>query len=75
MKKSPRPRKVAQPRWWTRGHSQIHRHGLFAARDIPRGTRVIEYKGTKVTKTEGWRRAIAWIAKSENTGRGDVYVF
>lgn len=74
MKKAPRPPQ-ATPRWWTRGRSRIHRHGLFAARDIPRGTRVIEYRGTKVTKAEGWRRAIAWIAKSENTGRGDVYVF
>ncbi len=79
MKKSvrkTRPR-TADPsdRWWTRGKSRIHRHGLFAARDIPRGTRVIEYKGQKLTKAEGWRRADAWLAKSEYSGKGEVFVF
>jgi SET domain-containing protein len=62
-------------RWWTRGKSRIHRHGLFAARDIPRGTRVIEYVGPRLTKAEGWRRADAWLAKSEYSGKGEVFIF
>lgn len=65
----------APKRWWTRGQSRIHRHGLFAACDIPRGTRVIEYVGHKLTKKEGSERADSWLAKSEYTGKGEVFVF
>jgi uncharacterized protein len=32
--------------------SGIHRHGIFAKKDIPKGTRLIEYLGIKVTKEE-----------------------
>ena len=32
--------------------SGIHRHGAFARKDIPKGTRIIEYIGIKVTKEE-----------------------
>jgi len=32
--------------------SGIHRHGVFAKKDIPKGTKVIEYTGIKVTKEE-----------------------
>lgn len=70
-----KPSAPAPQRWWTRGKSRIHRHGLFAARDIPRGTKVIEYVGTKLTKKEGWARADAWLAKSEFTGKGEVFIF
>ena len=39
--------------------SQIHGTGGFAARDIPSGTRVIEYVGEKITKAESLRRCEA----------------
>lgn len=62
-------------RCWTRGDSGIHGRGLFAARDIPRGARVIEYVGVRLTKAESWKRACEWMEKARGTGRGAVYVF
>jgi uncharacterized protein len=58
-----------------RGGSGIHGRGLFAAREIPRGAKVIEYVGVKLTKAEGWKRAADWMEKARRTGKGAVYVF
>ena len=38
------------------GTSPIDRQGLFAATDIPPGTRIIAYLGEKITKRESARR-------------------
>jgi len=38
------------------GTSPIDRQGLFAATDIPRGTRIVEYHGEKISKDESARR-------------------
>lgn len=65
----------ATPRWWRRGGSKIHRHGLFAAQDIPKGTRVIEYVGHRLTKAQGYKRAVSWQEKAHGTRKGAVYVF
>jgi SET domain-containing protein len=62
-------------RYWSRGRSAIHASGLFAARDIPKGTRVIEYVGHKLTKAQGWKRAIEWMEKAALADKGAVYVF
>ncbi|MGH8017041.1 MAG: SET domain-containing protein [Opitutaceae bacterium] len=62
-------------RHWRRGRSSIHASGLFAARDIPKGARVIEYVGPKLTKAEGWKRATEWLEKATGTNKGAVYVF
>jgi len=35
------------------GGSGIHRHGVFARADIPKGTRIMEYVGIKVDKEAG----------------------
>jgi len=35
--------------------SGIHRHGVFAKKDIPKGLRIIEYTGRKISKEEGDR--------------------
>jgi len=35
-----------------RRRSPIHGHGVFAARDLPKGSRVIEYKGRRLTHTQ-----------------------
>jgi uncharacterized protein len=32
--------------------SGIHRHGVFAKKDIPKGTRIIEYIGIRISKEE-----------------------
>ncbi|MCA1819857.1 MAG: SET domain-containing protein [Thermoplasmatota archaeon] len=49
--------------------SGVHGRGLFAARDIRKGERVIEYVGEKVGKREGTRRTEAQWA------RGRIYTF
>ena len=38
------------------GTSPIDRQGLFAATDIPPGTRIVEYLGEKISKDESARR-------------------
>jgi len=45
--------------------SSIHGRGVFAARKIPKGTRVIEYKGERVTHREVDRR-YAHVDDSDN---------
>lgn len=61
--------------WCWIADSGIHGRGLFAIRDIPAGTRIIEYLGEKVTKTESDRRAWAQVAKAKETGEAAVYIF
>jgi len=72
---SPAQTEPAPKRWWRRGGSKIHRHGLFAAHDIPKGTLVIEYVGHRLTKAQGWDRAVSWQEKAHGTSKGAVYVF
>src|SRR5215467_3184855 len=38
------------------GPSRIAGHGLFAAQDIPKGTRIMQYIGAKVPKAESAER-------------------
>ena len=38
-------------------HSEIHGKGVFAARKIPEGTRIIEYTGTRISSKEADKRA------------------
>jgi len=55
--------------------SGIHNKGLFASRDIPGETRIIEYIGEKVTKAESERRANLQDEKGRESGEGTVYTF
>lgn len=56
--------------------SNIHSRGVFAKRDIPEGTRIIEYVGEKVTKAESDRRADLPLSKNaDNEEHGAVYIF
>ncbi|MGF1484429.1 MAG: SET domain-containing protein [Opitutales bacterium] len=55
--------------------SGIHNRGLFATADIPKGTRVIEYIGEKITKKESERRALEWEEQARESGEGLVYIF
>lgn len=38
-------------------HSDIHGNGVFAARKIPEGTRIIEYTGARISNKEADKRA------------------
>lgn len=49
--------------------SGIHGKGLFALRDIPKGTRIIEYTGRRITKAASDRLV------DEQWARGRIYVF
>ena len=56
--------------------SKIHSRGVFARRDIPKGARVIEYVGRKVTKAESDRLADIPLARNQkNKNYGAVYIF
>lgn len=61
--------------WIRRGQSKIHGGGLYAARSIPKGTRVLEYVGERITKAEAWRREERRRADRVSGGDGCVYVF
>lgn len=49
--------------------SGLHGKGLFAAIDLPAGTNIIEYRGEKVSRGEGNRRA------ARQAERGRTFIF
>lgn len=57
--------------------SGIHGKGVFAKKDIPKGVRVLEYVGEKVTKKESDRRADEQLEleKNDPDSIGAVYIF
>lgn len=56
--------------------SKIHNKGVFAKKDISKGTKVIEYVGEKITKAEAERRAERQLKNSKNHSvDGGVYIF
>lgn len=56
--------------------SKIHGTGIYARKNIPEGTRIIEYVGEKVTKKESDRRAeLPLEENAENEEMGAVYIF
>lgn len=55
--------------------SSIHNRGVFATRDIPVETKIIEYVGEKIDKDESDRRGWAQLAKAQETGDAAVYIF
>ena len=55
--------------------SSIHSRGVFAKRDIPKETEILEYTGEKITKAESERRAQARMARARKTGVAAVYIF
>ena len=60
---------------YTVSQSSIHQRGVFAARDIRKGERIIEYIGEKITKAESERRSMAQMEGASKTGDGAVYIF
>jgi uncharacterized protein len=61
--------------WHVVKSSSIHSRGVFAARDIPDGTAVIEYLGERITKDESERRANRRLAAAKKSGAAAVYIF
>jgi len=56
--------------------SSIHNSGVFADIDIPKGKRIIEYVGEKITTKEGNRRLAVSNNKNKNDpSHGAVYIF
>ena len=61
--------------WHVVRRSSIHNQGVFAARDIPADTRILDYVGEKISKAESTRRGNALIEEAGKTGDGAVYIF
>ena len=61
---------------WKLKKSKIHAYGIFATENIPKGKKIIQYIGDKVTKKEGERRSEKRIKKYLNSKyTGSVYIF
>ncbi|WP_221031311.1 SET domain-containing protein [Actomonas aquatica] len=61
--------------WIRVAQSQVHGTGIYAAKDIPAETRILEYVGEKITKAEAQRRDEARVARQEAGDDGCVYLF
>lgn len=56
--------------------SKIHARGVFAKKNVPAETRIIEYVGEKITKAESERRAdVVLHASKKDKTKGAVYIF
>jgi len=73
-KKTTRRRATTSP-WVEVRDSPIHGRGIYASRDIPSGTRIIEYEGERITKAESERRDEARAARAAAGGDPCVYIF
>lgn len=72
MANNPKP----QPNeWYVVRNSQIHGRGLYARKDIPKDTWIVEYVGERVDKDESDRRANALLDSAKETGGARVYMF
>ncbi len=72
MSRTPAP--TTSP-WARRADSAVHGYGLYASKDIPKGTRIIEYVGDRITKSESDRRDEVRRARQEEGDDGCVYLF
>ena len=56
--------------------SKVHGSGVFATKNINKNTRIIEYVGEKISKTEGNKRSEKRLIKYLNSQTdGSVYIF
>ena len=61
---------------WLTKKSKIHGMGIYASKDIPKNTKIIEYIGEKISKKEGDIRSEKRIKKYLNSKKtGSVYIF
>ncbi|MGY4884804.1 MAG: SET domain-containing protein [Nanobdellota archaeon] len=61
--------------YYTVRNSRVHGKGVFARKDIPKGTSIIEYVGKIVSSKEGEKIYEEQLKKSRETGSGAVYIF
>lgn len=61
--------------WVRQAASAVHGTGLYASQPIPRGTRIIEYVGERITKAESNRRDEVRLARQAAGQDGCVYLF
>ena len=61
--------------WASPAASTVHGSGLYATKPIPKGTRIIEYVGERITKKESDRRDTARLERREEGEDGCVYIF
>lgn len=66
--------KSSEP-YWALKNSGIHNTGMFANRNIPKGTAIIEYVGERISKKESNKRCLEWEEKARKKGEGLVYIF
>lgn len=72
--KTPAPKLPPNP-YVTVRRSKIHGNGVFAKKDIPEDTKIIEYIGNKLTKAQSDVRAQEIEDKAKRFGSGAVYIF
>lgn len=75
MPKAGEIRKARKSSWCEVRGSEIHGRGVFASRDIPKGTPIIEYVGEVITKREAEKRGHALFEDASKTGGAAVYIF
>lgn len=69
------PGEECRSEWCEVRGSLIHGRGVFATRDIPAETRIIEYLGEKIDKEESDLRGWAQMDRHNETGEAAVYIF
>lgn len=69
-------KKPTTSEWIVVKKSNIHNKGVFASKNIPKGTFIIEYVGEKISKKESERRYAKSLKMHENnSSEGSVYIF
>jgi hypothetical protein len=69
-----RPKAVSH-RWIRCRRSTIHGRGVYARCAIPYDTRIIEYTGERITKTEAKKREAQRLERQRRGGDSCVYIF
>lgn len=71
----PPARRAAESPWIRSANSPIHGKGVYARIEVPAGTRIVEYRGERITKVEAHRRERLRLARLARGGDGCVYIF
>ncbi len=66
---------AAKPPSYRVTRSAIHGDGVFAAKNIRKGAKIIEYIGERIDKVESELRAWALYEKAKTDGSAAVYIF
>lgn len=75
MSSALKPGERCHSEWCEVRSSGIHGRGVFATRDIPADTKIIEYLGEKIDKEESDIRGWAQMDRHNETGEAAVYIF